>query len=167
MAASEIAHLGQMTSPLFTQEREVSANPFGVFGSQQAGTKRHPAAASIFKRGNPWQDTDLRSMGKFVRGVESSSSVAWSSLKNEQDREFESVRLSQLEKDKFCLNRKHVFMIFLKMNRNWLFTGSYQLRRDHLRLRLEWTEEIGNGALLMLPSMKLADRLNPREWSSM
>ena len=42
----------------------------------------------------------------------------------------------------FCLNRK-VFMNFLKMKRNWLFTGSYQLRRDYLRLRLKWTEEIG------------------------
>ena len=50
MAASEIAHLEQLTSPLFTQEREVSANPFGVFGSQQAavsGTQQQQASSSV------------------------------------------------------------------------------------------------------------------------
>ena len=39
--------VGQLTSPLVPQEREVSANPFGVFGSQQQ-------AAQIYGvRGNP------------------------------------------------------------------------------------------------------------------
>ena len=48
VAASEITdtiEVGQLTSPLFPQVREVSAYPFGVSASQQQ------AAASIFKRG--------------------------------------------------------------------------------------------------------------------
>ena len=72
VAASEITNameVGLLASPLFSQEREVSANPFGVSGSQQQ------AAASILRCGkslvNPWQSTDLWSSEKPVRCVES------------------------------------------------------------------------------------------------
>ena len=53
----------QLTSLLFTQEREVSANSFGVAGSQQApasGSKQQPASSNVV---NPWQDIDLMSLG--------------------------------------------------------------------------------------------------------
>ena len=66
VAASEIAvttEVGQLTSPLFSQKREASADPFGVSGSQQAatsGSQQQQASSSVV---NPWQDTDLRSIG--------------------------------------------------------------------------------------------------------
>ena len=40
---------GQLTSPLFTLEREASANPFGVSVVSASGSKRQPAAAGIIK----------------------------------------------------------------------------------------------------------------------
>ena len=64
--ASEIidtTEVGQFTSPLFSQEREVSANPFSVSGSQ--------THSSVVR---PMRDTDLfSSIGRPVRDVESFS----------------------------------------------------------------------------------------------
>ena len=52
--------VGQLTSPLFSQEREVSANPFGVSGSQQqaasSSSQQQQASSSEV---HSWQDTDL------------------------------------------------------------------------------------------------------------
>ena len=69
--ASEITdtiEVGQLTSPLFSQKREVSAIPIGVSRSQQqaaaSGSQQQHASSSVV---NPWQDTDLKSIGKLVR----------------------------------------------------------------------------------------------------
>ena len=73
-------------------------------------SKRQQAAASSSKHlqawVNPWQNTDLKSIGKPVRGVESFSSVERSLSKGERDREFESVQLSQLEEEKIVSTEK-------------------------------------------------------------
>ena len=58
VAASDITETiqaGQLTSPLFTQERQVSANSFGVSVFQQAaasGSQQQPAASSVV---NLWE----------------------------------------------------------------------------------------------------------------
>ena len=52
VAASDIAEIfkeGQLTSPLFTQEREVSANPSSVSVFSASSSKRQPTAASIIE----------------------------------------------------------------------------------------------------------------------
>ena len=68
VVASEITdtmEVGQFTSPLFSQEREVSANPFGVSDFQHqaaaSGSQQRQAFSSVV---DPWQDTDLWSSGK-------------------------------------------------------------------------------------------------------
>ena len=66
VAASDIAETleeGQLTSPLFTQEREVSANPFSVSVFQQAaasGSQQQPASSSAIKL---WQTLMLEVAG--------------------------------------------------------------------------------------------------------
>ena len=73
----------------------MSVNPFGVSGFQQqaavSGSQHQQASSSGV---NPWQDTDLRSSGKPVRGVESFPSVERSLSKSKRDRDF--VRTIQL-----------------------------------------------------------------------
>ena len=67
--ASEIVDttdVRRLVSPLFSKEREVSANPFNVSGSQAHSSVWEPMR----------RDTDLfSSIGKLVRGVESLSNV--------------------------------------------------------------------------------------------
>ena len=54
----------------------------------------------------------------------------------------------------------------LKRKLNELLNDSVQLRKDYLRLRLKWTEELGKEDMRMLLYTKLADSLNPRKGSS-
>ena len=54
----------QLTSPLFTQEREVIANPFSTSVHQQAAassSQRHPNVK------NPWQVLKVGSCGQLQR----------------------------------------------------------------------------------------------------
>ena len=89
--ASEIIDttgVGQLTSPILSQERGVSADPFNVSGSQ--------ALSSV---GRPMRDTDLfSSNGGPVRDVESFSSFEKPLSKGKRIRELESVQLSEMEK---------------------------------------------------------------------
>ena len=73
VAASETTNtkeVVQLNSPLFSDEREVTSNPFAVSGSQQkavaSGSERWPANVI-----NHWQSLDLwRIFGKLVRGCQ-------------------------------------------------------------------------------------------------
>ena len=89
--------VGQLTSPLFSKDREVNANPFSDSGSQAHSSVEKPMRdTDLFScTGKLVRDTDLfSSSGKPVRGVESSSSVARSLSKGQRNRELESVQLS-------------------------------------------------------------------------
>ena len=84
---TETIEAGQLTSPLFTQEREVSANPFGVFVFQQAaasGSQQQPASSSVI---NLWQTSYVGRFGKLQRGDESSSNVERSLLRGKRCRD--------------------------------------------------------------------------------
>ena len=107
MTASEIIdtiEVRQLTSPLFSQEREVSAGPHSVCGSQAASSsQRQQAFSNVVK---PVRDTDLLGMGKPVRGVESFSHVEWSLSNGKRNRELESVQLSQMDKEKILSEQR-------------------------------------------------------------
>ena len=65
-----------LTAPLFSMEREVSADPFSVSGSQALSSVGTPMQhTDVFSStGKPVRDADLfSSVGKPVRGVESFS----------------------------------------------------------------------------------------------
>ena len=64
---------------------------------------------------------------------------------------------------KLCLKGENFDAYFEKLN---FFSEKVQFRRDFLRLRQMWTEEIENKEMLMLPSMKQIENLNLRDWSS-
>ena len=113
----------------------------------------------------PWHDTDFTEFGETVPGVDSLSNVEKSLLKRQRDREFESVQLSQMEKERILLN-KEALMNTLKRKLNELFKDNLKFRKDYLRFRLKQTEENGKGGMLRLLFMKLADSLNPRKCSS-
>ena len=66
---------------------------------------------------------------------------------------------------KFC-QQGETSLYSLKRKLNELFRKHVQLRKDYLRLRLKWTEEIGNEEMLILLFMKLIDSWNPRDWKS-
>ena len=147
VAASDITdtfEAGQLTSPLFTQEREVSANPFGVSVFWQAAassSQQQPASSSL---ANFWQTSDVGSFGKLKRGDESSSHVERSLLRGKRDREFGSVSLSQHEKKRILSERK-IFTNTLRRKQNELFKVNAQLRQHYLRLRWKWTDKLGKG----------------------
>ena len=72
----DITDVGRLTSPLFSREREVSAIPSGVSGSQTHSNMERPM-----------RDTDLfPSIGRPVRDVESFSSfdIPLSQVQNER-----------------------------------------------------------------------------------
>ena len=75
--------VGQSTSPLFFQEREVSSNPFGFFGfrlPEVVASKHHQVSA------------DLWGTRKLERGNESISSVEGALSRGRRDRVLESVQ---------------------------------------------------------------------------
>ena len=67
---TETIEAGQLTSPLFTQEQEVSANPFSTSVHQQAaasGSQQQPASSSVM---NLWQMLNVGSCGKLQQSGE-------------------------------------------------------------------------------------------------
>ena len=82
------------------QEREVSANPFGVCVFQQAaasGSQQQPALSSVINR---WQTSNVGRCGKLQRGDESSSNVERGLLRGKRDRDFGRMSLSQDDKER-------------------------------------------------------------------
>ena len=71
------------------------------------------------------------------------------------------MQLSQLEQEEI-LSEQKAFMNTLKRRPIELFKESSQLRKDYLRLRLKWTEEVGKGEVLILLFMTLADISKPQ-----
>ena len=56
-------------------------------------------------------------------------------------------------------------MSTLNRKLNWLFKENAELRKDYLKLRQKWTQEIGNEEIRKLPSMKPIENSNLRDWS--
>ena len=72
---AETTEARQFTSPRFTQERDVSANPFGVSDFQQtapSGSQLQPASSIVV---NPWQSIDSGSSWIKEQSIESFSSL--------------------------------------------------------------------------------------------
>ena len=82
--------VGRLTSPLFSEEREVNANPFCVYGSET-----HSSVESSMRDRDPFS-----SIEKPVRDVMSFSSFERLLLKGERNRELKSVQLSHMEKER-------------------------------------------------------------------
>ena len=99
---TETIEAGQLISPLFTQEREVSATSFGVSFFQQAaagGSQQQPAPSL-------WQTSNAGSCGKLQRSDESSSNVERSLMRGKRDRDFGSVSSSQHDWERILSERK-------------------------------------------------------------
>ena len=86
----------RLTSPLLSQEREVSAIAFSVFSSQAHSSVERPV-----------RDMDpFSSVGKPVRDVEPLSSFERPLLKGKRTRDLESVQLSQMEMERILSEQK-------------------------------------------------------------
>ena len=132
--------MGQLTSPLFSQEREVSAIVFSVSGS------RTHSSVLI-----PIRDTVLFSnIGRSVRDVDSCSSLEEPLSKGKRSRELESVQLSQVESGRILSARKKAFINSLTRKLIEVLQENLQLRHDYLKYRMNWTEEIGKDEMLIL-----------------
>ena len=155
VAASDTAETieaRQLTSPLFTQEREISSNPFGVSDFQQA-------AASIFKCSKSLANVQIWELQETGAGYCVIPKVTVKRKKVSR------VRMCViLNKKEFCPRGK-TFMNNMKRKQNELFKVSVWLREDYLRLRFKWSEEVRKGEILTLLSMKPISSLNHRDWS--
>ena len=67
----DIKEVGQSTSPLMRQERELSSNPFCVSGFQQQATASGSQQQASSSEVSPRPSADLWSTRKLVRGNES------------------------------------------------------------------------------------------------
>ena len=110
---AESTEARQFTSPLFTQEREVSANPFCVSDFQHAaasGSQLQRASSIVV---NPWQSIDSGSSWIKKQGIESFSSVEKSLLRGKRDRESGIVcHCLNMNKKDFCLKDKNLHEYF-------------------------------------------------------
>ena len=142
--ASEVydtTDVGRLTSPLFSVEREVSANPFSVSCSQTDSSVERPM-----------RDTDLfSSIGRLVRDVEPFSSFGRPLSKGERNRDFWSVQDFQMDKE--------ILMTSLKSTLIMLFKENSQLRQNYLKRSLNWTNKNGECEMLLLLSAKMACKL--------
>ena len=86
----DTTYVGRMTSPLFSQEREVNAIKFSVSGSQA-----HSCVGRAMRDVDPFS-----SIGKLVREIEPFSSFERPLSKGKRNRESESVQLSQMDKER-------------------------------------------------------------------
>ena len=147
--------VGRLTSPLFAQEREVSANPFSASSSSALSSVRRPMRDVIrFRALGNWFGT----LSHFQVSRECCRKV----------KEIENWRVCKLptwKRKELCPNRK-IFMKSMKRKLIKLFKENVQLRQDFPKRRLNWTEGNRKGQMLILLCMKLADIMNPREWSS-
>ena len=82
--------VGRLTSPLFSEEREVNANPFCVYGSQT-----HSSVGSSMRVRDPFSSVE-----RPVRDVESFSSFERPLLKGERNRELKSGATFSHEKER-------------------------------------------------------------------
>ena len=105
--------MGQLTSPLFSQEREVSANPFCVSCSQ--------THSSVEKSR---QDVDpFSSVEKSRLGVEPFSTFEKRLSKGKRNRELESEQDSQMEKERILSEQRYSW---LPWKDNWsCFHGDF------------------------------------------
>ena len=130
--------MGQLTSPLCSQKCEVSANPFGVPGSQQqaaASSNKHLEVCKSLARSRSKEHRE-----KPVRGAVSFPSPEKPVSKGERNRELESVQLSQMEKRKILSEQKSLHKFVEKLDE--LFKENLQLRQDNLESqRVELNQE--------------------------
>ena len=107
-----------LTSPLFTQEREVSATPFGVSEFQQAAARSSQQQQAFFKCG--------KSLANVKSGNESCPSVERSLLRGKRDVSSEVCHFLNMDKKEFCLGVR-TFTNTLKKKQ--LFKVNVQLRK--------------------------------------
>ena len=121
--------IGQLTSPLFSQEREVSANPFCVSCSQTHSNVEKSR-----------QDVDpFSSVEKARLGVEPFSRFEKLLSKG---KEIENCRVSKILKwkgNQFCPNKD--IHDFLEKKADHAFMETLQLSQDYRKRNLIWTEE--------------------------
>ena len=140
MDASKIidkTEVGQLTSPLFPQEREVSANPFlrhwrPVRGVESCSNVEKPLW-KVNKIVN-WRVCNFLKWKR--RRILSEQKSLHEFLEKEAYRAFQGPKVN------------------------------LRLRPDYLTHKLNWTEENGKDEMLILLFMKLADSSNLRGWSS-
>ena len=97
-----------------------------VWFSAASCSQRQPASSSVV---NLWQDTDLRSTGNFVRGVESFPSVERTMSKGRRD------IFSAIKGENSVWTGKLSWILWQAWRR--FFKESLQLRKDYLWLRLK------------------------------
>ena len=140
----------RLTSPLFSQEREVSATPVGVSCSQ--------TQTSV---GRPTRDTDLFSSIGRERSETLSLFQVSRNQRSKKSRIWTVCNFVKWKRKEFCLNRKS-FMNSLKRKLIELFKDNLRLKQDYLNRRPNWPEESGKGEMLIF--VKVVDSSNPRGW---
>ena len=147
--ASEVydtTDVGRLTSPLFSQEREVSANPFGFSFSQT-----HSSAEKSRRDIDPFSSVEK-------------SKRTWTVFN------FLERKVKAIEKWRVCKN--YIKNSVRTKRHSWLLKKvdraskvNAQLRQDYVKRSLTWTEEIGKCKILMLLFMKLTFSSNLRGWN--
>ena len=142
--AGERADLGRLASPLFPQDRETSANPFGNFSTQ----KRESSEASF---------------SHFRTCTE--TSMAGSQNKRKSSRDMAVVRDSQLEREKILSEQREIFTISSRGMRIKPFEENVRLRQDCLKHNLNWTDENGRCRVLTELFMNQVSNFILRGWN--
>ena len=150
VAASDIAETIKaepLISPLYTQEREVSAN-LRCLKFSACSSNRQPTAANIFKCGKSLANVQFRELLETGAGCRVISKCWKAIVERKKGSWVRSLSFSQHEQERILSERKNV-----------------QRREDYLRLRLKWIEEVGKEEILILLSMKPINNLNHRNLS--
>ena len=145
--------VGRLTSPSFSQEREVSAIPLSVPSSQT-----HLSVA------RPMRDVEpFSSIGKPVREVEPFLRFEKPLSKCKRKSITGECKFLKCKGKEFWPNRN--IRDFLEQKAEQTFQGELAAQTRLSEAQAE-SEENGKGEMLILLSMKLAFSLNPRGWNS-
>ena len=140
--ASEIhdtTDMGRLTSPLFSQEREVSGIKFTVSCSQTHSSVERPM-----------RDVDPFSAWRNPRGTLSRFQASGNRCRKEKiSRIGESAIFSNGNGKEFCPNRE-ILMTSLNRKLIKLFKENLWFRQDYLKRSLNWTEEDGECEMRIL-----------------
>ena len=155
---TETIEAGQLTSTQFTQEREVSADPFGGSAPKQAAassSQQQPASSSVV---NLWQ-TSM----KLKRCGESSSNVERSLLRGKTI--FNSGVCHHLNMKKIILSeRKNLHGSREKKAERTLQGECVQLRENYLRLWCKWTEKSWTRRTADIAQFETHQQLESQRW---
>ena len=158
---SQILMTSELISPLFTQETDVSANPFSTSVHQQPGASGSEQQAASLCVINPWHMLNVGSCQELQQVGESSVVRSCGKLQQSVD---SNEKIPVERKETFCLSDK-TFMNTLKKKPGELFKVDVWLREDSLKLKSKWTGKVGREETLIWLNTKPIVNMNHSPWS--